>query len=163
MTSRPRAGFSALELGLCFLMIAAGILVIMYHRAEATGRAWRVSCASNLKQLAYAHAMYAADSGGRGPVAPGPAPDALMPYVRNTQLFVCPAHDPPWRRPPYDEDRPAIPTSYQFRMGLWTDEPPWTLVMQDDEPDRHVGRTWLGVRLDGGVRVFPAEQWRALE
>ena len=163
MTSRPRAGFSALELGLCFLMIAAGMLLIMYHRTEATGRARRVSCASNLKQLAHAHTMYAADHGGRGPVAQ--APDALMPYVKNMQIFRCPGAElAPRHWDPYDfEERPAIPTDYQFCAGLWTDDPPWTLVAQDDAPDRHLRDTWVGARLDGAVRVFPAEKWKALE
>lgn len=167
MTSRPRAGFSALELGLCFLMIAAGMLAIVHQRTQAVGRARTVSCASGLKQIGAAMAMYAADSGGRGPLAQ--APDALMPYVKNAQIFACPAAPFPedgYREDGYEPDSgdaPPLPTTYQFRTGLWTDDPPWTVVAQDDEPDRHLRDTWVGARLDGAVRVFAAEEWRALE
>jgi hypothetical protein len=39
-----------------------------------------------------------------------------------------------------------------------TDDLPSLIIVGDDCPDRHGGQ-WMGVRLDGGARLLPAEQW----
>ena len=158
MTPGPRAGFSALEFGLCFLFIAAAMLLVLSLEPQVGGRARIIACSSNLKQLSAAMALYATDHGGRGPLAP--VPEALQPYVRNDQIFLCPVDETTGYR---ESERSPVSTSYQFPVGWWNDDPPWVVVAGDDRPDRHLGRTWIGAQADGAVRVYPAQEWQALE
>lgn len=168
MRPGPRSGFSALEFGLCLLVIGLVTGIIATGNHYARDRARMASCGSNLKQIAIAIAMYAADHGGCGPVAPMPA--AIMPYTKNSQIFRCPANpDAPKvsLRPssvsPGEDEASRMPLGYMFRTAVWNDDRPQTIVAQDIAPDLHCDDTWLGARLDGAIRSFPANQWRPLE
>lgn len=88
-------GFTLVELVVVIAIVAilAAILFPVFARARA--KAEQASCLSNVKQLALAVLMYAQDSDGRlipsriGQTAVWPA--YLQPYVRNTQVFLCPS------------------------------------------------------------------------
>ena len=161
MTRNPRAGFSALEMGLCFLGIAAMSCGIAVLAAGARERARAVSCGSNLQQLALAMQMYAMDHGGRGPV--GSAVETMYPYTNNYDIFRCPANRDAPEVSAGDDGLTTYSVGYSFRAGFWTDESPRTIIVQDIVRDVHPGGTWQGARLDGAVRVFPAEEWQPLE
>jgi prepilin-type N-terminal cleavage/methylation domain-containing protein/prepilin-type processing-associated H-X9-DG protein len=114
----PRKGFTLIELLVVIAIIAilAAILFPVFARAREKAR--QASCSSNLKQLALGMIMYAQDydetlSAGYhdpnrldSPVVPGD-PDfnyhdgldvwfncwsnAIYPYIKNTQIFLCPS------------------------------------------------------------------------
>ncbi|MCD6351836.1 MAG: DUF1559 domain-containing protein [Armatimonadetes bacterium] len=98
-------GFTLIELLVVIAIIAilAAILFPVFARAREKAR--QASCQSNLKQVALAFLMYVQDydekfpfwrwdsHGGGGTPDPS-APQwyvRLYPYVKNTQLFVCPS------------------------------------------------------------------------
>ncbi|MGI5820162.1 MAG: type II secretion system protein [Armatimonadota bacterium] len=173
---RTRAGFTAEE-----LIVVLGIIVLMMlgfvwatHNVHAASR--MTSCASNLRQLGQASRMYMADNTGRMPCgrmpdAPEPAV-ALMDYVQNEQVFLCPAaanvrrddagDDGAERLWPRDEGwRPQYEYTYEFDLAARSDDPAQALVARDTVPDRHLRRTWLGARLDGAIQRFDADEWDA--
>ncbi|MBM3500727.1 MAG: DUF1559 domain-containing protein [Armatimonadetes bacterium] len=96
-----RTGFTLIELLVVIAIIAilAAILFPVFARAREKAR--QASCQSNLKQVALAHLMYAQDFDEVGTprdVWPGNAGTVryawtglLDPYIKNTQLFVCPS------------------------------------------------------------------------
>lgn len=81
-------------LGVLALLAAVLLPVFLQARAKAASAA----CVSNLRQLGLAMTMYAADADGHFPThveeGKGPLPDwdaQLLPYVKNTEMFHCPA------------------------------------------------------------------------
>ena len=99
-----RRGFTLIELLVVIAIIAilAAILFPVFARAREKAR--QASCQSNLKQIALAHLQYLQDYDERFLYGWWPAPPAspgwscsgswegfLVPYVRNDQLFMCPA------------------------------------------------------------------------
>jgi hypothetical protein len=170
----PRAGFSAFELGLCFLAIGIGSFIIATYGRFAISRARDSCCGSNLRQLALAMQMYCADNGGRGPVGDD-APSAVNVYTKNLQLFTCPSNLAAQKRMlrlPAGSDSveggasgtpQEVAIGYEFRLGVWNDEPPTTLIVQDIAPDVHTSRTWQAARLDGAVARRPAGEWKGME
>ena len=101
-----RRGFTLIELLVVIAIIAilAAILFPVFARAREKAR--QASCQSNLKQIALAHLMYAADYDQKfcistPPCVAGHGNDGLtppwwmciLPYVKNSQLFVCPSYD----------------------------------------------------------------------
>jgi len=159
MTRRARAGFSAFEMGLCFVAIAIGSFGVFLVGRIALSRARDSSCASNLHQLALATQMYCADNAGRGPLR-DPA-SRLQPYTKNLQILYCPSNPLAAART-LGHDAQEVNVGYEFRLGLWSDDPPGTLVVQDLAPDKHTRRTWQAARLDGAVMRAPADQWKSL-
>jgi len=127
-----RRGFTLIEILVVIAIIAllAAILFPVFARARAKAR--QAHCASNLKQLATAFEMYVTDyddtypgqpngSGGSGAyggwiwyAAFGPpgagyfdvTRGALYPYVRNTQVYLCP------------EDRSGSGCSFELNCWL---------------------------------------------
>jgi prepilin-type N-terminal cleavage/methylation domain-containing protein/prepilin-type processing-associated H-X9-DG protein len=94
---RGRRGFTLIELLVVIAIIAvlAGILLPVFAKARERGR--QTSCLSNLRQLTTAGTLYADDYDGyysRGQFAPFTSVhtwvNALEPYVKNSQVFVCP-------------------------------------------------------------------------
>jgi len=174
MTRRWRAGFSAFEMGLCFLAIGIGSFVIVLWGRFAISRSHDVACGSNLHQLALAVQMYCNDNGGRGPI--GPVAPGLNVYTKNQQIFVCPSNgDAPEQMVAFVASEPKGPEDlrpnpypvpinmgYQFRPDVWNDESPRTLIVQDIAPDVHTHRTWQAARLDGAVVRFPASEWQPM-
>ncbi len=117
VTSKHISGFTLIELLVVIAIIAilTAFLFPVFQNVRENAR--RASCESNLKQLATAFALYTQDSDERLPGAtdgangigvaggwiyysffgdnPNPASfdvsrGSLYPYVRNTQIFVCP-------------------------------------------------------------------------
>src|SRR5262249_38016211 len=119
-------GFTLIELlvVIAIIVILAAILFPVF--AQARERARQVSCVSNLKQIASAILLYADDYDRRYPHVPGPCatrmivpgpkgtwdnlpvpacgnaadsdiPFVLLPYIKSTQVFLCPS-DPKGER-----------------------------------------------------------------
>jgi prepilin-type N-terminal cleavage/methylation domain-containing protein/prepilin-type processing-associated H-X9-DG protein len=97
---RKRQGFTLIELLVVIAIIAilAAILFPVFARAREKAR--QASCQSNLKQLALAQLMYVQDYDERFSAwnykacVAGAAPnwkDVCAPYIKNTQLWVCPS------------------------------------------------------------------------
>ena len=92
-------GFTLIELLVVIAIIAilASILLPVFARAREKARQTR--CTANLKQIGLAADMYAGDydealpplayAAGGGMVYWN---DLLAPYVKNTDLFICPSH-----------------------------------------------------------------------
>lgn len=105
--SSPRTqGFTLIELLVVIAIIAllAAILFPVFARARENAR--KSSCANNLKQLSLGFAQYTQDydelfcvsstaaTGGAGSTAFTSGfewPSRIMPYVKSTQVFVCPS------------------------------------------------------------------------
>ncbi|MFO8082354.1 MAG: hypothetical protein R6V07_18895 [Armatimonadota bacterium] len=173
---RPRAGFTAEELIVILGIITLLMLGFMWMTRHVGPATRMTSCASNLRQLSHASRMYMADNSGRMPCGRMPAdPEpavALMDYVQNEQVFLCPAaetvrrddvkDDGAERLWPRDEDwRPQFEYTYEFNLSARSDDPAQALVARDSEPLRHLRRTWLGARLDGAIQRFDADEWNA--
>jgi prepilin-type N-terminal cleavage/methylation domain-containing protein/prepilin-type processing-associated H-X9-DG protein len=93
-----RRGFTLIELLVVIAIIAilAAILFPVFARAREKAR--QSSCQSNCKQIALGMLMYVQDYDERYPISHRADPDGnrrwcetLQPYVKNTQLFVCPS------------------------------------------------------------------------
>lgn len=89
-----RRGFTLIELLVVIAIIAilAAILFPVFARAREKAR--QSSCLSNVKQLCTAALMYAQDYDDRLPFASNYGQYwymVLQPYVKNSQLFVCPS------------------------------------------------------------------------
>ena len=98
-----RRGFTLIELLVVIAIIAilAAILFPVFGRARESAR--RASCQSNLKQIGLGLMQYAQDYDGWTPgsvtfnqMPSGGAaswPSMIQPYVKSSQLFVCPSSD----------------------------------------------------------------------
>ncbi len=93
-----RTGFTLIELLVVIAIIAilAAILFPVFSRAREAAR--KASCGSNIRQLGLAVAQYVQDYDEIMPrIWFGPAyywyrwNDAVLPYIKNMQLFVCPS------------------------------------------------------------------------
>ncbi len=173
MTQRPRAGFTAEELIVVLGMILLAALGYTVVTSHVRGTARMCSCASNLQQLAMASRMYMTDNAGRMPTAAGHV-EALFAYVKNEQVFLCltaqvrrcgqereddrASGEPPVESAP-EQHEPEIESDYVFNWAARSDDPAATLVVGDDEPRRHLRRTWQGARVDGAVHRFEADDW----
>ncbi|MGM0493690.1 MAG: DUF1559 domain-containing protein [Armatimonadota bacterium] len=100
--STHRRGFTLIELLVVIAIIAilAAILFPVFARAREKAR--QTSCLSNLKQLGLGMQMYAQDYDERFNLSqyqlPGSCPEcffgyAILPYVKNQQIFACPSDD----------------------------------------------------------------------
>ena len=97
-----RRGFTLIELLVVIAIIAilAAILFPVFARAREKAR--QASCASNVKQIMLSILMYNQDYDEKLPQSwsgadawGGPSKtwaDLVQPYVKNTQLFVCPSN-----------------------------------------------------------------------
>ena len=97
-----KSGFTLIELLVVIAIIGllAAILFPVFARARENAR--RASCMSNMKQLGLAFLQYTQDYDER---LPPPAPTStqsfqgwagrIYPYVKSTQVFVCPSDTPP--------------------------------------------------------------------
>lgn len=117
-----KRGLTSIEL--IVLLASAGLCAVILLPAGrwlSRGReigCGQVRCASNLKQLGLGLTLYAQDAGERLPpvafksaqtqnASPRGWVDALMPYIKSTQVFRCPA----------SQSRGV--TDYFFNLHLW--------------------------------------------
>ena len=102
---RRPTGFTLIELLVVIAIIAilAAILFPVFARAREKAR--QTSCLSNLKQMGLGLMMYVQDydetycgrmRGDDSGTTRVSWPILIMPYVKNTQLFVCPSRGPVW-------------------------------------------------------------------
>ena len=110
-----RSGFTLIELLVVIAIIAILAAILFPVFAKAREKARQTSCLSNVKQWALASMMYAQDydevtvpTYSYNPAGPMTGCGNLMgwwqmlePYVKNTQLLVCPSyhHTCVWNRP----------------------------------------------------------------
>jgi len=98
-----RKGFTLLELLVVIAIIAILAAILFPVFAKAREKARQASCSSNCKQMALGVLMYAQDY---DETILGYWENTylwvekIMPYVKNTQLFVCPSNRPGWQCPP---------------------------------------------------------------
>lgn len=156
--ARPRGGFTAEELIVVLGIIVLLVIGFFWVTRNVSGMARMTSCASNLKQLHHASRMYMADYSGLMPPEER-LPGALHAHTNNQQLFRCPAVHTGRRRGYSDGDELHFPSDYEFAVWVRDDDPAQVLLVRDDEPDRHVSRTWLSVRLDGAAVRFDEDDW----
>jgi prepilin-type N-terminal cleavage/methylation domain-containing protein/prepilin-type processing-associated H-X9-DG protein len=127
-----RRGFTLIELLVVIAIIAILAAILFPVFAKAREKARQSACLSNVKQLGLAMLQYAQDYDETYPPAycvlpTVPWPQLLQPYVKNTQITVCPSDKDVWlalpnwgvsyilnyrMHPPLDS-----PTGVGIRMG----------------------------------------------
>ena len=137
----PRRGFTLIELLVVIAIIAILAAMLFPTFARAREKAREVSCMSNMRQLGLAFGMYYEDH-HRMPwddltingLPEGSAPTwtwrlMILPYINNTQIFVCPTaprlnqFDGTW--PDYDQDAGSAISHVHWDNDLGTNaEPP---------------------------------------
>jgi len=147
------SGFTLIELLVVIAIIAilAAILFPVFARARENAR--RASCMSNLKQIGLGMMMYVQDYDGkyflrtyssdgagkitgtiysywspRPKVGGGYYPWVLEPYVKSTQLFVCPSNSTAYQSYAYN----GAPATAQYTESM-IDEPSQMLAIVDDQ------------------------------
>ncbi len=156
-----RRGFTAMELVVVFLLIAVATVLVMRANVVARNRARDSTCMVNLKEMALALHMYAADNNYRLPPELK-AWKPIYPYVGSTAIFLCPYTDTesPAAEIGYRGEYTGLLVSdYLLNPTVQIDDLPATIIAGDDAPDRHSGRRWIGVRLDGAAALFAAAEW----
>ncbi len=156
-----RRGFTAMELTVVLLMIGVAMLLVNHVNHAARDRAGDTACLSNLKQLGLGLLMYAVDHDLHMPPDPGDW-RPVLPYIRNHDIFRCPEAprtavqdtDYPW-----DGEDQINQVDYVFNPSLIADDLPTAMLAADNVADRHGGKRWIGVRLDGAAGRYPADQW----
>lgn len=108
-SSTGRSGFTLIEILIVLAIIAllAAILFPVFAKVRERGRT--TACASNMRQIGTAFAMYTADHDGWMPLITYTSqvcawPDRLLPYIKSNQIFWCPSF-------PRGEYQPGCPTS----------------------------------------------------
>ena len=97
-----RRGFTLIELLVVIAIIAILAAILFPVFAKAREKARQTTCASNLKQIGTALAMYTQDYDECWPANAGPdrltkvsydgwVANALVPYVKNWQVYYCPS------------------------------------------------------------------------
>src|SRR5579871_2798028 len=105
-TRSEHHGFTLIELLVVIAIIAILAAILFPVFAQAREKARTISCLSNFKQLGVAFTMYLQEYDERvlpryqacPSTGPGPTPNAetlwdftIQPYIKNTQIFVCPS------------------------------------------------------------------------
>lgn len=157
---RRRRGFSLGELffAMGIIIIGGGVIMANCQRGYRSARA--ASCSSNVKQLALCLRMYCTD----WDVPPRDPRDfgALNAYAKNTQIFRCPAQRTPGAKTSVPiPGSPDTTTDYLLNPQMRLDDPPGVVAVGDDVPNRHMGRYWIGARVDGACFVWPANEWQS--
>ena len=116
-----RKGFTLIELLVVIAIIAILAAILFPVFARAREKALQNNCLSNVKQLQLGILMYASDNNETYPVGSWSLtagmndwPNAIYPYVKNTQLYICPADGNPTGLIKYNRDN-SCPTVYVAR------------------------------------------------
>ncbi|NPV47281.1 MAG: DUF1559 domain-containing protein [Armatimonadetes bacterium] len=96
-----RKGFTLIELLVVIAIIAILAAILFPVFAKAREKARQTSCLSNMKQLGLGCLMYTQDYDEMYPsrwrccagAYPLPWPWVLQPYIKNTQLYICPSEN----------------------------------------------------------------------
>ena len=115
-----RRGFTLIELlvVIAIISILASILFPVFARARENAR--RSSCQSNLKQIGLGIQQYTQDYDEKYPleqISSGiPYVSAIQPYVKSTQIFICPSAPQTLR---YDsgDDGVALDATWETRLS----------------------------------------------
>ena len=143
-------GFTLMELSIVLCLIALAIAASIVVYAGARGSAKRTICLSNLSNLGLAIQMYALDNDGWFP--PALDLDALDTYVKNWDVFRCPAASR------HREVAGEFVVDYIYRAGFSNEGPAGELIAADDEPRHQRGANMLAA--DGAARWQPASRWQ---
>ncbi|MBI3919976.1 MAG: prepilin-type N-terminal cleavage/methylation domain-containing protein [Armatimonadetes bacterium] len=132
-----KRGFTLIELLVVIAIIAILAAILFPVFAKAREKARQASCQSNLKQIATAALMYAQDYDEKltgwlwngGGCSGGTAiwfHQLYVPYLKNTQVFICPSTGYNsgvncgfWTAPPHTAETRAMGTSYGFNCSGW--------------------------------------------
>jgi prepilin-type N-terminal cleavage/methylation domain-containing protein/prepilin-type processing-associated H-X9-DG protein len=119
-----RAGFTLIELLVVIAIIAILAAILFPVFAQAREKARQTACLSNGKQIGIALMMYTQDYDETLPLnagdvanylAAGAAPNwivGIQPYLKNTDVFVCPSSTPAVNAPTTSPDySTAVPTA----------------------------------------------------
>lgn len=141
------------------IVIGGGVVFLNCQRGFRSARA--SSCMSNVKQIAVSLRLYCSDW-DRPPQDPRDF-GALLPYTKNMQIFVCPAQKEPAGRisTPVLSLEANTRTDYLLNPQMRLDEAPGLVIVGDDQPHRHLGKYWLGARLDGACFLWPESEWQS--
>jgi prepilin-type N-terminal cleavage/methylation domain-containing protein/prepilin-type processing-associated H-X9-DG protein len=163
---RKRTGFTLIELLVVIAIIAilAAILFPVFARARENAR--RASCQSNLKQIGLGLMQYSQDydeklvpmwnyTGGAGTPPLIWWQDLVQPYVKSTQLFICPSHA---TRFPYSYGR-----GNSVAGGPLPDPMDWSYVLNNvTNPPLDTGQGYI-FPVHNGPTVYPGKALAAIE
>ena len=126
---RSRTGFTVQEILTALLIIFIGNWFIICQSRKARDVARTAACASNVKQLALAMRMYAADNDGLMP------PDAhlvtgLNEYLKNWQILRCPSDPTPVVVEMPGLNSGTVALSYVFNTQVRLDDLPGTILVR---------------------------------
>ena len=127
-----RRGFTLIELLVVIAIIAILAAILFPVFAKAREKARQSSCLSNVKQLALGTLQYVQDYDGcfpvwfrnRYPGSPEHPSVAVQPYIKNTQVYICPSRNPGSLNGTYNTNPILGPQTYDY---AWT----WELTGAD--------------------------------
>lgn len=97
--------FTLIELLVVIAIIAILAAILFPVFAQAKEAAKRTSCLSNTKQISLAFTMYEGDYDDTTAAISGvDSPELMMPYLKNTQVFLCPDRTDSNGSPVYTND-----------------------------------------------------------
>ncbi len=167
---KRQSAFTLIELLVVIAIIAILAAILFPVFAQAREKARQTQCTSNMKQIATGVLMYAQDFDERMPmsayfgrdasnqVALITVYDAIAPYLKNTDIFLCPSYRPgiDWQaRLAKVLDEPGAPFLHQvgwaLYQALFRDEVNrlWTIAQADLDAGR--------ISADEAMRILQGE------
>jgi len=142
-----RKGFTLIELLVVIAIIAILAAILFPVFAKARAKAQQTTCLSNVKQITLGVMMYLSDWDFKFPTTHcdnwagyGQWVNPIFPYVKNKQIFACPANEDSFAQgaphanfnpPPWPDGTPCAPFDYGLAGGLGREK-----LGQYDEPAR---------------------------